>query len=158
MKSFFTHTLIFFLGGAIGALCVLSVAKKTSIVWQDNLKTRIAYNLQQDGAKAASEKDWVGVQHAFQASQSVQTGASAHEWDFSLPLFGWSISGLAKDADQTFWLSDNAVMAYALEQQGKSDQAKAVYKRLTDKYPGKDKDYFNQVATQSLGALNSGSR
>ncbi|BDU18601.1 tetratricopeptide repeat protein [Dyella sp. GSA-30] len=158
MKSFITHTSIFLLGGIVGALCVLSVAKKTSIVWQDNLKTRIAYNLQQDGARAASEKDWASVQHAFQASQSVQGGASAHEWDFSLPLFGWSISGLVKDADQTFWLSDNAVMAYALEQQGKSDEANAIYKKLTDKYPGKDKDYFNQVATQSLGALSSASK
>jgi hypothetical protein len=158
MKLFFTHILIFILGGVLGALCILSAAKKTSLVWQDNLKMRIAYNLQQDGARAANEKDWASVQHAFQASQSVQGGASAHEWDLSLPLFGWSIGGLVKDADQTFWLSDNAVMAYALEQQGKSDEANAIYKKLMDKYPGKDKDYFNQVATQSLGALNSTSK
>ncbi|HEX7814053.1 tetratricopeptide repeat protein [Dyella sp.] len=158
MRSFITHVLTFLLGCVVAAFVVLSLARKTSLVWQDNFKTRIAYTFQQGGARAAEQQDWVGVEYAFQASQAVQNGAAAHEWDISLPLFGWSITGLAKEHDQTFWLVDHAAMAYALAQQGKTDEANAIYKKLADRYPDKDREYFNQVAIQFLSTLDSAPR
>jgi len=144
------------IGFFLAALFFLYLSQLSSIVWQNNLKVAATYSLQVDGAKAAQAKDWARVQYAFQTSENIQSNIEPREWVISLPIYAWSTVGLVQYADHAFWLSDMSIVAYSLEQQGKTEEANNIYKMLLQKYPSKDRVYFDAVAQQSLSALSTG--
>ncbi len=156
MKSFVTHSLCLLIGFFLAAIVFLYMAKISSGVWQNDLKGAVAYSLQVEGARAAQEKDWARVQYAFQASDNIRSNVRPKQWAVSYPIYGWSTAGLVESSSHAFRLSDMSIVAYSLEQQGKSEEASNIYKMLSQMYPSKDRTYFDAVAQQSLSALGRG--
>jgi hypothetical protein len=155
MKSILYHAFTFILGLLVAALLLLSLAKSSSLVWQNELKGSVAHALQIKGAKAAASGDWSGAENAFETSEWIRLRLKPREWKISFPLFGWSIAGLVGRDDQAFSASDEAIVAYSLAQQGKEAEADAAYQRLQDSDPTKDRKYFESLAKQDLSTLSN---
>lgn len=155
MKSILSHAFSFIAGLLVATLLLLSLAKSSSLVWQNELKGSVAYALQIKGAKAAASSDWSDTQNAFETSEWIRQRLKPQEWKMSFPLFGWSITGLVGRDDRAFSPSDEAIVAYSLAQQGKQAEADAVYQRLQKLDPTKDRKYYESLAKQDLSALSS---
>jgi hypothetical protein len=155
MKTILSHAFSFILGLLVAALSLLYLAKSSSLVWQNELKGSAAYSLQIKGAKAASAGNWADTQHEFETSEWLRSDIKPREWKISFPLFGWSVAGLVAGHDSTFSISDKAILAYALDQQGKHAEADSVYQDLLKSDPSKDRSYYTSLAKQDLSTLSN---
>lgn len=153
MKNFLTHALCILVGFGLSAVLFLQLSKVSSLPWQNDLKVTATYQLQSRGAAAAQANDWASVQFAFQTAQDFQSRLQPKEWGIARPIYAWSTADLVAYTKDSFWMVNTSIIAYSLERQGKAKEAENIYKDLMQKYPSKDKSYFETVAQQSLTAF-----
>ncbi|CAJ8193264.1 Uncharacterised protein [Burkholderia pseudomallei] len=146
LRYFFT----FILGFICSSLMVLYASMMCSRVWQNELRVKLIYELQKNGFEAAHKSDWSKVANDFEVANRIDS-AEVGSWKFSFPIYGWSVFHLAPEQDRTFELVHDSVIAYALEHEGKKDEADAVFSMLQSRYPAKSRQYFESVAKGAIG-------
>ncbi|WP_155123110.1 MULTISPECIES: hypothetical protein [Burkholderia cepacia complex] len=143
----------FILGFVCSTLIVLCASMMCSQVWQNELRVKLLYDIQKDGFEAAHKSDWSKVVNDFEVANLIDS-AEVDSWKFPFPIYGWSVFHLAPKRDRAFELIHDSVIAYALEREGKKDEADAVFTMLQSRYPAKSRQYFESVGkgiTRSSG-------